>query len=158
MNIGDKLPEILGKDADGNIIKLSDFPGMKIILYFYPKDNTPGCTAEACSLRDGWDSLKELGYQVIGVSKDSEASHRKFIDKYSLPFPLIADTEHQLCEACGVWQLKKMAGREYWGIVRTTFVADNEGVITDIIKKVNTKDAANQLFTLLNGRNNPNPA
>ncbi|MCM1290353.1 MAG: thioredoxin-dependent thiol peroxidase [Prevotella sp.] len=158
MNIGDKIPEILGKDAEGNIISMKDFPGKKFIIYFYPKDNTAGCSAEACSIRDGWKELSDMGYQVIGVSKDSEASHRKFADKYSLPFPLVADTEHQLCEQFGVWQLKKMAGREYWGIVRTTFVADENGVVTDIIRKVKTKDAAGQLFALLDGRDNPNPA
>lgn len=158
MNIGDKFPDVLGRDADGNEIALSGFPGKKFIIYFYPKDNTPGCSAEACSLRDGYDSLSELGYQIIGVSKDSESSHRKFASKYNLPFPLVADTEHKLCETAGVWQLKKMAGREYMGIVRTTFVTDENGVVTDIIRKVNTKDAATQLFSLLDERDNPNPA
>ncbi|MBD5218560.1 MAG: peroxiredoxin [Bacteroidales bacterium] len=158
MNIGDKFPNLLGKDANGNPVSLSDFPGKKFIIYFYPKDNTPGCSAEACSLRDGLESLSSLGYQIIGVSKDSEASHQKFAAKYDLPFPLIADTEHELCEKAGVWQLKKMAGREYMGIMRTTFVTDEEGVVTDIIRKVNTKDAATQIYALLDGRDNPNPA
>lgn len=158
MNIGDKFPDLLGHDAEGNEIKLSDYPGKNFIIYFYPKDSTPGCTAEACSLRDGWRQLRKMGYEVIGVSKDSQASHRKFAEKYSLPFPLVADTELTLCNLAGVWQKKKMAGREYFGIVRTTFVTDPTGTVTDIIEKVNTKDAAGQLLSLLEGRNTPNPA
>lgn len=158
MNIGDKFPDLLGKDASGKEIKLSDYPGRKFIIYFYPKDNTPGCSAEACSFRDNDSTFEEMGYQVIGVSKDSEASHQKFIDKYSLNFPLVADTELTLCELAGVWQKKKMAGREYMGIVRTTFVTDENGVVTDVIKKVNTKAASEQLFALLDDRYDPNPA
>lgn len=158
MNIGDKFPDVLGLDAEGKEIKLSDFPGKNFIIYFYPKDSTPGCTAEACSLSDGFVQLQKMGYQVIGVSKDSAASHRKFADKYSLPFPLVADTELTLCNLAGVWRKKKMAGREYFGIVRTTFVTDHEGVVTDIIEKVDTKNAAEQLYALLNGRSDPNPA
>lgn len=149
MTVGDKMPDLLGVDAQGNEVRRSDFPGKNIILYFYPKDMTPGCTAEACSLRDGYAELSQLGYQVIGVSKDSEASHIKFADKYSLPFPLISDPEHKLCELTGVWQKKKMAGREYMGIVRTTFVIDKDGTITHVITKVNTKDATTQLLHLL---------
>lgn len=158
INIGTQLPDLLGKDAEGKEIRISGFPDKKIILYFYPKDNTPGCTAEACDLRDNFRTLYEMGYQVIGVSKDSEASHQKFAAKYELPFPLIADTDLTLAMFCGVWQKKKMAGREYFGIVRTTFVLDNKGVVTDIIEKVKTKEAADQLFKLLEGRDNPNPA
>lgn len=157
MVIGDRFDDLLGFDAEGKEVRLSDFPGKKFIIYFYPKDNTPGCTAEACSLRDNFRVLAEMGYQVIGVSKDSEASHARFAAKYCLPFPLIADTELTLCRLAGVWQEKKMAGRTYWGIVRTTFITDPEGVITDIIRKVNTKDAATQLFALLEGRDNLNP-
>lgn len=157
MNIGDKFPDLLGHDAEGKEIRLSDYPGKKFIIYFYPKDSTPGCTAEACSLRDGWSELKRMGYVVIGVSKDSPQSHKKFAEKYSLPFPLVADTDITLCTLAGVWQKKKMAGREYWGIVRTTFITDTEGAVTDIIEKVNTKDAAGQLLTLLQGRDTPNP-
>ncbi len=149
MNIGDKFPDFLGRDAQGNEIRLSNFPGKKFIIYFYPKDNTPGCTAEACSLRDGYEEWTRKGYVVIGVSKDSEASHQKFADKYSLPFILIADTEHRLCEEVGVWKLKKMAGREYMGIVRTTFVVDQNQDITLIINKVNTKNASSQLADAL---------
>ena len=158
MHIDDKFPDLLGKDADGKEVRLSDFPGKNFIIYFYPKDNTPGCSAEAVSLRDAYNTLLDMGYQVIGVSKDSEASHKKFACKYDLPFPLIADTDTSLCQAAGVWQLKKMAGREYMGIVRTTFVCNNDGTVTDIIKKVDTKLAADQLFKLLDGRNSINPA
>ena len=158
MEIGDKLPEVLGVDENGKEITLSQFKGKKIIVYAYPKDNTSGCTAEACSLSEGYGLLSKMGYQVIGVSKDSAASHQKFAAKYSLPFPLVADTELTLCNLAGVWRKKKMAGREYFGIVRTTFVTDQQGTVTDIIEKVNTKEAATQLVELLNGRNNPNPA
>ena len=124
---GDKAPEILGVDQTGKEIRLSDFAGSKLILYFYPKDNTPGCTAEACSLRDHYAELQASGYAVIGVSKDGEASHRKFIEKQSLPFSLIA-------------------GRTYMGTVRTTFIIDENGVITDIIEKVDTKNHASQIL------------
>lgn len=158
MIIGDKFPDLLGKDAEGKDIRLSDFPCMRFIIYFYPKDSTPGCTAEACSLGTGFGLLRKMGYQVIGVSKDSPESHKKFADKYSLPFPLVADTDLTLCNLAGVWQKKKMAGREYFGIVRTTFVTDSSGVVTDKIEKVDTKHAAEQLFALLDGRDNPNPA
>lgn len=158
MHIDDKFPDLLGKDADGKEVRLSDYPGKNFIIYFYPKDNTPGCSAEAQSLRDGYKTLLDMGYQVIGVSKDSEASHKKFACKYDLPFPLIADTETTLCQLAGVWQLKKMAGKEYMGIVRTTFICDHDGTVTDIIKKVDTKLAADQLFKLLDGRNSVNPA
>ena len=143
---GDKAPEILGVDQTGKEIRLSDFAGSKLILYFYPKDNTPGCTAEACSLRDHYAELQASGYAVIGVSKDGEASHRKFIEKQSLPFSLIADTECKLNEAFGVWREKKMAGRTYMGTVRTTFIIYENGVITDIIEKVDTKNHASQIL------------
>lgn len=157
MNIGDKFPDLLGCDADGNEVRLSNYPGKNFIIYFYPKDSTSGCTLEAISLRDNYSSFLEMGYQVIGVSKDSEASHRKFAEKNSLPFPTVADTETTLCQLAGVWQLKKMAGREYMGIVRTTFVTDADGVVTDKVDKVKTKTAAEQLFALLDNRDNPNP-
>ena len=158
MKIGDKFPNELGVGSDGKEVKLSDFPGMNFIIYFYPTDSTSGCTLEAISLSEGYDQLRAMGYQVIGVSKDSAASHRKFAEKNSLPFPLVADTDLTLCNLAGVWQKKKMAGREYFGIVRTTFVTDPEGRVTDVIEKVNTRNAADQLFALLDGRNNPNPA
>ena len=156
LNIGDKAPDLLGRNADGNEVRISDFSGKGIILYFYPKDNTPGCTAEACNFRDNYDIFRKMGYVVIGVSKDSASSHLKFKDKYQLPFILIADTEHKLAEEFGVWRLKKMAGREYMGMVRTTFVIGADGVITDVIEKVKTKEASEQLFVLLDGRGAPN--
>ncbi len=146
LNIGDKIPEILGIDADGEEIKASQFAGKKVVIYFYPKDNTPGCTAEACSFASGYRELQDAGFEIVGVSKDSVASHRKFADKYSIPFTLIADTELTLNQAFGVWQEKKMCGKVYMGTVRTTFVVDENGVITHIINKVNTKDAANQIL------------
>lgn len=158
MNIGDKFPELLGLDADGHDIKLTDFPGQNFIIYFYPKDSTPGCTAEACSLRDGMADFQQEGYQIIGVSGGTAASHKKFAEKNGLNFPLVLDEDHKLAELAGVWQLKKMAGREYMGIVRTTFVTDPTGVVTDIIRKVDTKNAAEQLFHLLDDRDDPNPS
>lgn len=148
MKIGDKIPETLGVTADGATLKASDFAGRKIALYFYPKDNTPGCTAEACSLNEGLDTLAEAGYAVVGVSKDSPESHRKFAQKFGLRFPLIADTDLTLNQAFGVWQKKKMAGREYMGTVRTTFIISEDGTVADIITKVNTKDSANQILNL----------
>lgn len=148
MKIGDKIPEILGINAEGAEVKASDFAGKKLAIYFYPKDNTPGCTAEACSLRDGYAELRAAGFEVIGISKDSAASHQKFAAKHKLPFTLIADTDLRMNEAFGVWQLKKMCGRESMGTVRTTFLTDENGVITDIINKVNTKDSARQILDL----------
>lgn len=157
MNIGDRFPEILGIGTDGKEIKLSDFPGKNFIIYFYPKDNTSGCTMEAASLRDNYATFLNMGYQIIGVSKDSVASHKKFAEVQNLPFPLVADTDCKLCEEAGVWRLKKMCGKEYMGIVRTTFVTDSQGVVTDVIEKVQTKTAADQLFHLLEGRGAVNP-
>ena len=146
MKIGDKIPEVLGIDANGREIKATDFAGKKLVLYFYPKDNTPGCTAEACSFRDHYDTMREAGYEIVGVSKDSVASHTKFADKFQLPFTLIADTETTLNQAFGVWQKKKMAGREYMGTVRTTFIINEEGIVEDIITKVDTKNSATQIL------------
>ena len=146
MKIGDKIPEVLGIDANGREIKAADFAGKKLVLYFYPKDNTPGCTAEACSFRDHYDTLRKAGYEIVGVSKDSAASHTKFADKFQLPFTLIADTETTLNQAFGVWQKKKMAGREYMGTVRTTFIINEEGIVEDIITKVDTKNSATQIL------------
>lgn len=146
LKIGDKLPEILGVDADGNQVTASQFKGKKVVLYFYPKDSTPGCTAEACSFASEYNNLKKAGFEIIGVSKDSVASHRKFTDKYSLPFTLISDVDLTLNHAFGVWQEKKMCGKVYMGTVRTTFVTNEDGVITHIINKVNTKEAANQIM------------
>lgn len=149
MEIGDKIPEVLGVDKDGKVVKADDFAGKPLVIYFYPKDNTPGCTAEACSLRDGDADLRGMGYTVIGISKDSVASHQKFAAKYELPFILLSDESTEVNQAFGVWQKKKMAGREYMGTVRTTFVIDADHRITHIINKVDTKDAAGQLIGLL---------
>ena len=148
MKIGDKIPEILGKDAQGKTIKASDFAGKKLIIYFYPKDNTAGCTAEACSLSEGYGKLRKAGFELLGVSKDSAASHEKFAAKHNLPFPLIADVDLEMNKAFGVWQEKKMAGRTYMGTVRTTFIIDEQGCVMHIINKVNTKDSANQILNL----------
>lgn len=158
MNIGDKFPNSLGVGTDGKEIKLSDFPGMKFIIYFYPKDATSGCTAEAISLRDNYETFLKMGYQIIGVNNGSVESHKKFAEKQNLPFPLVADTDLKICELAGVWQLKKMCGKEYMGIVRTTFVCNHDGEVTDKIEKVQTKTAADQLFHLLEGRGSINPA
>lgn len=158
MNIGDKMPQTLGNDQDGKVVRLEDFPGKKFIIYFYPKDNTSGCSIEANNLKDNYETFLQMGYQIIGVSKDSARSHKKFIEKNSLPFPLVADTECELCKLAGVWQKKKMMGKEYMGIVRTTFVCDHDGTVTDVIEKVIPKTASDQLFKLLDGRNSINPA
>lgn len=146
--IGDIVPDALGLDQDGREVKRSDYPGKSIALYFYPKDMTSGCTAEACNLRDNYHELLDAGYQVIGVSADSAASHQKFIAKNSLPFPLIADPDHKLLEAFGVWGEKSMYGRKYMGTFRTTFIIDPEGKITRIIgpKQIKTKAHAAQIL------------
>lgn len=145
LNIGDKAPDFEGKDQNGNTVKLSDYQGKKVILYFYPKDNTPGCTAQACNLRDNHSLLQQEGFEVIGVSADSEKSHQNFISKYELPFTLIADTDKQIVEQYGVWQEKSMYGRKYMGIMRYTFVIDENGMIQDIITKVKTADHTKQI-------------
>jgi len=149
MDIGDPIPEILGYDIHDGLVKSTDFAGTPLIIYFYPKDNTPGCTAEACSLRDGYSRLLEMGYKLIGISKDSVASHIKFAEKYDLPFMLLSDPDTSVNQAFGVWQRKKMAGREYMGTVRTTFVTDASHHVVHIIDKVKTKDAARQLIDLI---------
>lgn len=149
MNIGDKIPEVLGTDSNGKTVRSDDFKGLPLVIYFYPKDNTPGCTAEACSIRDFDKEIRDKGYTVIGISKDSPASHAKFAEKHSLPFILLSDESAEVNQAFGVWQKKKMAGREYMGTVRTTFVTDADHRITHIINKVNTKNAAEQLLDLL---------
>lgn len=150
MNIGDKIPEVLGYDAAENrVVKESDFPGIPLIIYFYPKDNTPGCTAEACSLRDDYKELREKGYAVIGISKDSPTSHLKFAQKHDLPFMLLSDESTEVNQTFGVWQKKKMAGREYYGTVRTTFITDADHRIKYIIDKVKTKEAGKQILELL---------
>lgn len=148
MNIGDKAPEILGINKKGEEIRLSNYKGKKLVLYFYPKDSTSGCTAQACNLRDNYDALRQAGYEVVGVSVDSEKSHQKFIEKNSLPFPLIADTDKKLVEQFGVWGEKSMYGRKYMGTFRTTFIINEEGIVERIIgpKEVKTKDHAAQIL------------
>jgi len=146
MQIGDQAPDFSGNDQNGHPIRLQDYRGKKVVLYFYPKDDTPGCTAQACNLRDHQPELQKAGYAVIGVSADDSASHQKFIKKYGLNFPLIADTDHTIVEKYGVWKEKSMYGRTYMGIVRTTFVIDEEGKIADIIEKVDTKEHASQIL------------
>lgn len=146
IQIGDRIPEILGFDQDGKEIKASDFAGRKLAIYFYPKDNTSGCTAEACSLRDGYDALKKAGYEIIGVSKDSAKSHRGFIEKQNLPFRLIADTDTTLQQQFGVWAEKKMYGRTYMGTLRYTFLIDENGAVERVIEKVDTKNHAQQIL------------
>ena len=146
LKIGDKAPDFKGNDQNENEICLANYSGKKLVLYFYPKDNTSGCTAEACNLRDSYSDFRSRGYEVVGVSPDSEKSHAGFIAKNNLPFTLIADTGKTIATAYGVWGEKKMYGRAYMGIIRTTFVIDENGVIEDIIEKVDTKDHARQLL------------
>ena len=146
LNIGDKAPEINGLDQNGNQITLDQYKGKKVVLYFYPKDMTPGCTAQSCNLSDNYTLLQKNGYDVIGVSCDSIKRHQKFIEKHSLPFNLISDEDQKVVNDYGVWQLKKFMGREYMGIARTTFLIDENGKIENIIEKVNTKDHTSQII------------
>ena len=146
MNVGDKAPEVLGVNEKGERILLSNYRGKKVVLYFYPKDNTSGCTAEACSLNDNYDTLTAQGYEVVGISPDSAGSHQKFIAKYNLAFNLIADTDKKILEDYGVWAEKSMYGRKYMGVLRTTFIIDEQGIIERDITKVNTKNAAEQIL------------
>ena len=150
LKVGNKAPDFEGINQNGEKIALKDFAGKKLILYFYPKDNTPGCTAESCNLNDNYDAWLEKGFDVVGVSPDSEKSHQKFIDKFGFKFNLIADTEKEILEAYGAWGLKKNYGREYMGVLRKTVVIDEEGVIVDIFEKVKTKDHTNQIIESLN--------
>lgn len=145
--VGDKAPDFKGKDQDGKVISLKDFKGKKLVLYFYPKDDTPGCTAESCNLRDNYQILLKKGYAVVGVSADDEAKHRKFIEKYELPFPLIADVDLKVIKAYDVWGMKKFMGKEYEGIARTTFVIDEKGILEEVIKEVIVKDHAQQILS-----------
>jgi peroxiredoxin Q/BCP len=148
LQVCDKAPAVLGVNQDGTEIKLADFAGRKLVLYFYPKDNTPGCTAEACSLRDNFSDLRKAGYEVLGVSTDSGSSHQKFIAKQNLPFNLIADTDKKLSETFGTWGEKSLYGKKYMGMLRTTFLIDETGIITRVIlpKEVNTKEHAAQIL------------
>lgn len=143
---GLKAPEFTSRNQNGDEIKLSDYKGKKVVLYFYPKDNTPGCTTESCNLRDNYSELIDKGLEVIGVSPDNEQSHTKFIAKYDLPFNLVADTEKEILKAYGAWGLKKMYGKEYEGVLRTTYVIDEEGIILKVFKKVQTKDHTAQIL------------
>jgi peroxiredoxin Q/BCP len=146
---GEKAPDFSSKDQRGNTITLAQFAGKRVILYFYPKDSTPGCTVEACDLRDNHTALQERGFVVIGVSADNEKSHQKFIEKYSLPFPLLADTDRSVIQAYGVWGPKKFMGKEFDGIHRTTFVIGADGVLEAVITKVSTKDHTAQILAEL---------
>ena len=147
---GSKAPEFTGVDQDGKEVSLNDFKGKKVILYFYPKDNTPGCTNEACNLRDNFDFWKSKGFEIIGVSPDSQASHKKFIEKYSLPFTLISDPGKEIIKKYGAWGPKKLYGREYEGLLRTTYIIDEEGNIEEVFKKVKTKEHTEQSVKSLN--------
>lgn len=146
LNEGDIAPDFTTKDQNGNAVKLSDFKGKRVVLYFYPKDDTPGCTKEACSLRDSFDIFEEKGIKILGVSTDSEKSHQKFITKYNLPFDLLADTEKEIVEAYGVWGEKNMYGKKYFGINRTTFLIDEDGKIVKIFKKVKVDEHADEVL------------
>ncbi len=146
LKTGDRAPDFAGTDQQGNTIKLSDYKGRKVVLYFYPKDNTPGCTAQACNLRDNYSALQKQGYEVIGVSTDSVESHQKFIAKQELPFTLLADEDKSIHELFDVWKEKSMYGRKYMGTVRTTFIIDEQGIITEIISKVKTNDHTKQIL------------
>ena len=146
LKVGDKAPSFEAKDNQGNTVKLSDYAGKKLVLFFYPKASTPGCTAEACNLSDNYPSFLAKGYDVLGVSADSAKRQQNFINKYDFPFPLLADEDKAVIEAFGVWGPKKFMGKEYDGIHRTTFVIDEKGMIEDIILKVKTKDHTKQIL------------
>jgi len=152
LGVGDKIPEILGTDQNGHEVKASDYAGKKLVLYFYPKDSTPGCTAEACNFRDNFYELRHAGYEILGVSIDDEKSHKKFIEKQELPFPLIADNDKRLVELFGVWAEKTLAGRKYMGTLRTTFLIDEKGIIQKVIapKEIKTKEHAEQILEMIN--------
>ncbi|MDP9077240.1 MAG: thioredoxin-dependent thiol peroxidase [Bacteroidota bacterium] len=149
LTAGDKAPDFTANDQNGKTVSLSDFKGKNVILYFYPKDDTPGCTAEACSFRDNYQAMLGQGFEVIGVSTDDEKSHKKFETKYSLPFPLIADTDKAINEAYGVWVEKNMYGKKYMGTARKTFIIGPDGTISHILDKVDTKNATEQVLDLL---------
>ncbi|MGY3211059.1 thioredoxin-dependent thiol peroxidase [Mucilaginibacter sp. HD30] len=149
LKAGDKAPGFTAKDQNGTPVSLIDFKGKTVVLYFYPKDDTPTCTVEACDFRDNYQSLLSKGYQVIGVSADDEKSHKKFIKKYSLPFPLLADTDMKIVNAYDVWGEKKLFGREYMGIIRTTFIIGADGVILHVIDKVDSQAASQQVLDLV---------
>tara|TARA_R110002012_G_scaffold14257_3_gene59459 strand:- start:10228 stop:10674 length:447 start_codon:yes stop_codon:yes gene_type:complete len=147
LKVGDKVPDFSAKDQDGNTINLSDYKGKKLVVFFYPKANTPGCTAEACNLRDNYKELQDQGFELLGVSADSEKKQSNFKNKYEFPFPLLADEDHTVINTFGVWGPKKFMGKEYDGIHRTTFVVDGDGVVENVIEKVKTKDHAAQILS-----------
>ncbi|RAV97835.1 thioredoxin-dependent thiol peroxidase [Pseudochryseolinea flava] len=146
LQVGDKAPDFRSKDEQGNVVELSDFKGKKLVLYFYPKDMTPGCTAEACDLRDNYKALKKAGYEILGISTDTEKSHQKFIAKEKLPFRLLADPDKTVHDAYGTWVEKSMYGRKYIGTARVTFIINEEGLLEQIIQKVDTKNHAAQIL------------
>ncbi len=146
LKIGDKAPAFSCGDENGNIRSIKEYKGKKLVLYFYPKDSTPGCTAEACDLRDNYKTFQKKGYEILGVSPDSASKHQKFIAKYELPFSLLADEDHAVAEAYGAWGEKTLYGRKYMGILRSTFVIDEKGKIENIIEKVDTKNHSAQLL------------
>lgn len=151
INVGDKIPDILGINQDGKEVKASDYAGKKLVLYFYPKDSTPGCTAEACNFRDNFYELRHAGYEILGVSVDDEKSHKKFIEKQELPFPLISDTDKKLVETFGIWAEKTLAGKKYMGTLRTTFLINESGIVERVIgpKEIKTKEHAEQILELI---------
>jgi peroxiredoxin Q/BCP len=146
LKIGDPAPDFSAPDQDGNVVSLEDFKGKKLVLYFYPKDNTPGCTAEACDLRDNYERFMSEGYEILGVSADSQKSHQNFIKKYDLPFRLLSDVDKKVLEAYNAWGEKKMYGKSYMGVMRKTYVIDETGIIENNIEKVQTKAHASQIF------------
>lgn len=148
VNKGTVAPDFSGKDQNGNTVSLTQYRGKKVVLYFYPKDGTPGCTAEACSLRDNYDSLTKAGYVILGVSTDDQGSHKDFKAKYNLPFTLIADTDTSITKRYGVWVEKEKDGQKYWGTARTTFIIDEKGIVSDKIDKVDTKEHAQQILSI----------
>ncbi|MDN6281112.1 MAG: thioredoxin-dependent thiol peroxidase [Psychroflexus sp.] len=147
LNVGDQAPNFTAEDQDGNVHELKDYKGSKLVVFFYPKASTPGCTAEACNLKDHWSTFEEQGYKILGVSGDTKKRQQNFKNKYEFPFPLIADEDKSMIKAFGVWGPKKFMGKEYEGIHRTTFIIDQEGILVDIIKKVKTKAHAEQILT-----------
>lgn len=151
IEVGDKVPGIQLENQDGETVALTDFAGQKIVLYFYPKDMTPGCTTEACDFRDQHSQYESLGAVVLGVSPDPIKKHQKFIDKHDLPFPLLADENHELAEAFGVWKLKKMFGKEFHGIERSTFIIDESGIVTHAFRKVRVKGHVEEVLNTITG-------
>ncbi len=150
LEVGDKVPDWSGKDQNGNLISAKDFNGKKVAIYFYPKDNTPTCTVQACNLRDNWSELKKAGVEVIGVSADSEKSHQKFIEKFDLPFTLVADEEKRMLNLFGVWGEKKFMGKTFDGIHRTTFLVDEKGILTGVVEKPKSKEHTKEILEIFN--------